>query len=218
MTEIKLLDDWLDNAQLVCTKTDGITKYNVINFTSPSKFASTTYNKNLTLEARDNQEQFKILINKINNDYNWRNQTKIKEKDDTLKSARKLIFIREDIIRAFKRSIFLYIDGFEVGKESDKESDDESHENEDTTDMPDLENEEPSTEGQGLTILTPNQMLNRLPISLAQLNAGNNSEKLKNGIRKLLYSLYISKKLTKQLYKGLTGIKNGKNLYERWKQ
>ena len=70
MTEIKLLDDWLDNAQLVCTKTDGITKYNVINFTSPSKFASTTYNKNLTLEARDNQEQFKILINKINNDYN----------------------------------------------------------------------------------------------------------------------------------------------------
>ena len=126
-----------------------------------------------------------------------------------------MIFIREDIIRAFKRSIFLYIDGFEVGKESDKESDDESHENEDTTDMPDLENEEPSTEGQGLTILTPNQMLNRLPISLAQLNAGNNSEKLKNGIRKLLYSLYISKKLTKQLYKGLTGIKNGKNLYER---
>ena len=33
-------------------------------------------------------------------------------------------------------------------------------------------------------------MLSRLPISLAQLNAGNNSEKLKNGIRQLLYSLY----------------------------
>ena len=45
-------------------------------------------------------------------------------------------------------------------------------------------------QGQGLKILTPNQMLNRLPISLAQLKAGNNSEKLKNEIRQLLYSLY----------------------------
>ena len=40
-----------------------------------------------------------------------------------------------------------------------------------------------------LKILTPNQMLSRLPISLAQLKAGNNSEKLKNQIRQLLYSL-----------------------------
>ena len=42
----------------------------------------------------------------------------------------------------------------------------------------------------GLKILTPNEMLSRLPISLAQLKAGNNSEKLKNEIRQLLYSLY----------------------------
>ena len=42
--------------------------------------------------------------------------------------------------------------------------------------------------GQGLKILTPNQILRRLPISLAQLKAGNNSEKLKNEIRQLLYS------------------------------
>ena len=51
----------------------------------------------------------------------------------------------------------------------------------------------------GLKILTPNQMLSRLPVSSAQLNARNNSEKLKNEIRELLYSLYRSKKLTKQL-------------------
>ena len=44
-------------------------------------------------------------------------------------------------------------------------------------------------QGQGLKILTPNQMLSRLPISLAQLKAGNNSEKLKNEIRQLLHSL-----------------------------
>ena len=45
-------------------------------------------------------------------------------------------------------------------------------------------------QGLELKILTPNQMLSRLPISLAQLKAGNNSEKLKNEIRKLLYFLY----------------------------
>ena len=60
--------------------------------------------------------------------------------------------------------------------------------------------------GEGLKILTPIQMLRRLPISLVQLNAGNNSEKLKNEIRQLLYSLYRSKKLTKQLYKSLIDI------------
>ena len=49
-------------------------------------------------------------------------------------------------------------------------------------------------------------MLSRLPINLAQVNAGNNSEKRKNEIRQLLYSLYRSKKLTKQLYKSLIGI------------
>ena len=54
-------------------------------------------------------------------------------------------------------------------------------------------------QGQGLKILTPNQMLSRLPITLAQLKAGNDSGKLKNEIRQLLYSLYRSKTLTKQL-------------------
>ena len=61
-------------------------------------------------------------------------------------------------------------------------------------------------QGQGLKILTPNQMLSRLPISLAQLKAGNNSEKLKNEIRQLLYFLHRSKKLTKQLCKSLVDI------------
>ena len=58
-------------------------------------------------------------------------------------------------------------------------------------------------EGQGIKILTPNQMLSRLPITLAQLKAGNNSEKLKNEIRQLLYSLYRSKNMTKQVYSNL---------------
>ena len=60
--------------------------------------------------------------------------------------------------------------------------------------------------GQGIKILAPNQMLNRLPIALAQLQAGNNSNKLKNEIRQLLYSLYGSKNMTKQIYKSLIAI------------
>ena len=67
-------------------------------------------------------------------------------------------------------------------------------------------NEENQQEGLGLKILTPNQMLSRLPIYLAQLKAGNNAEKLKNEIRQLLYSLYRSKKLTKQLYRSLVDV------------
>ena len=60
--------------------------------------------------------------------------------------------------------------------------------------------------GKGFKILTTDQMVSRLPITLAQLNTGNNSEELKNEIRQLLYSLYRSKKLTKQLYKSLIDI------------
>ena len=63
-----------------------------------------------------------------------------------------------------------------------------------------------SQEGEGIKISTPNQMLNRLTIALAQLNAGNNSNRLKNEIRQLLYPLYRSKNMTKQIYKSLVGI------------
>ena len=74
--------------------------------------------------------------------------------------------------------------------------------------MPDLESEESAEQrrkqkGQGLKTLTPQQMFSRLPISLAQLEAGNNSEKLKNEIRQLLYLLYRSKKLSKTIYNSL---------------
>ena len=61
-----------------------------------------------------------------------------------------------------------------------------------------LEFNRKNREKQGLKILTPDQMLSRLSIILAQLQAGNNSKKLKNEIRQLLYILYHSKKLTKQ--------------------
>ena len=55
-------------------------------------------------------------------------------------------------------------------------------------------------EGKGLKILTPNQMLKRLAIALAQISSGNNSESLFNEIRQIVYSLYRSKEITKKVY------------------
>ena len=66
-----------------------------------------------------------------------------------------------------------------------------------------LELNDQNQEGKGLKILTPDQTLSGLPISLAQLKVGNDSEKLKNEIIQLLYSLYRSKKLSKRIYNNL---------------
>ena len=60
-----------------------------------------------------------------------------------------------------------------------------------------------SQEGEGLKILTPNQMLKRLPIALAQVKAANNSESLLNEIRQIVYSLYRSKEITKKVYNNI---------------
>ena len=83
-----------------------------------------------------------------------------------------MFFIREEIIRAFERGIFPYVDGFEVEKQSNEESD--QNKEIDTTDIPNLESEEPAAErrkqkASGLKILTPNQMLSRLPISFSSI-------------------------------------------------
>ena len=213
----------------------------------------------------------KILINKLNNNYNPTSKIKIKEKDDTLKTPKRLFFIREEIINAFKKGIFRYIDGFQEGKtktdanafneqitkeETDintelfkkhfnfqrpsdmlkslyrvntnqnnelvnvingglkdfKEEIKKIPEEERKIEKPDkivklveeiLSFNKQKQPGEGVKILTPSQMLSRLPISLAQLEAGNNSEKLKNEIRQLLYSLYRSKNITKQVYNNL---------------
>ena len=58
-------------------------------------------------------------------------------------------------------------------------------------------------EGTGLKILTPKQMLQRLPIALAQIKAGNNSKSLLNKIRQIVYSLYQSKEITKKVYNNI---------------
>ena len=59
------------------------------------------------------------------------------------------------------------------------------------------------TKGKGLKILTPKQMLQRLPIALAQVKAGNNSESFINEIRQIVYSLYQSKQINKKVYNNI---------------
>ena len=70
----------------------------------------------------------------------------------------------------------------------------------DIADMPPLKgDEEEMKEGRRLTILTPNKLLTKLPILLAQIKAGKNSYKLKNEIRKIFYLLYKHNKFTKKV-------------------
>ena len=57
--------------------------------------------------------------------------------------------------------------------------------------------------GEGLKILTPKQMLQRLPIALAKVKAGNTSENLLNEIRQIIYSLHREKEVTKKVYNNI---------------
>ena len=97
---------------------------------------------------------------------------------EILDSVTPLIEGREMVINALKSGIF------QVSKEPQ-----ESQEGRGATEM--------------LKILTPNQMLKRLPIALAQVKAGNNSESLLNEIRQIVYSLYGSKEVTKKVYNNI---------------
>ena len=62
--------------------------------------------------------------------------------------------------------------------------------------------------GKGLKILTPKQMLQRLPITLAQVKAGNTSENLLNEIKQIIYSLYRAKEITQKVYKNIRNTMN----------
>ena len=71
-----------------------------------------------------------------------------------------------------------------------------------------------ATKGTGLNILTPKQMLQRLPIAFAQVKAGSNSEGVLNEIRQIVYSLYQSKQIIKKVCNNI--IKLIQLNYKRW--
>ena len=107
LLDIKKIDETLDDAELVCTKTDG-TKYDFNRFLSSLKFIEKIHNYEITLhEAKNDQTELGILINKLNNNYNPKIQKKVKEKNDVLKSARKVL--QENCLLVFLKKEFFSI-------------------------------------------------------------------------------------------------------------
>ena len=120
--EFKKIDKTLENADLVCTKTDG-TPYHFNLFFLLLKFIEKIHNSEITLdEAINDQTKLNILINKLNNEYNPRNPEKVKEKKEVLESARKLQGARNDIIDLFKKGIFPYRGNVFKTKEKSEEN------------------------------------------------------------------------------------------------
>ena len=137
----------------------------------------------------------------------------LKENDANISEIKKMEkrSNRSTIINAYTDLVKCF-GSYYFGKVHDEAEDKADNEKLDTTDLPDLESDKSAKQGrkqngQGVKILTPKQMLTRLSIvdyiSLAQLGARNNSEKLKNEIRQPLYLLYRSKKLSKTIYNSL---------------
>ena len=121
MPKFKKSNRTVDKGELACTKTDGI-KYDFSSFAFPLKI--------WIKELRFQQTELRILINKLNNDYNPRIPKKAKEKNRVLESARKLSDAKDNIIDLFKKGIFPYKDNAfkTTEEESEEESEKESQE------------------------------------------------------------------------------------------
>ena len=147
--------------------------YDFRNFKTIHTFGNEIRNNVITLDTA-NIEQTNLLsyVYDFSKETRPRNPAQKQLKADIVDSVISLFQGREMVINAFKSGIF------QVSKESQED--------------------EESQEGKGLKILTPNQMLKRLAIALAQVKAGNNSESLLNEIRQIVYSLYRSKEITKK--------------------
>ena len=123
LSEFKKIDKTLENADLVCTKTDNKAKSDFNRFSLPLKFIEKVHNYEITLdEAINNQKDLDILINKLNNDYVPRNAEKVEEKKRVLESARKFQNTRKDIIDLFEKGILPYRGNVFKTKEESKEN------------------------------------------------------------------------------------------------
>ena len=125
------------------------------------------------------QIRFSEIKNKQNNFLKNLNEVKIGKKTyeqkEVIDNLNKFYNSREEVINFFRDYIEMLSDANYNAKQNE-------------------------TKGKGLKILTPKQMLQRLPIALAQVKAGNNSESLLNEIRQIVYFLYQSKQITKKVY------------------
>ena len=151
--------------------------YDFRNFKTIRTFGNEIRNNVISLDTANNEQA--NLLSHISDFMKTkpRDPEKRKLRADVLSSVTGLVNGREMVLTAFKSGIF------QVSKESQESKG--------------------ANEGEGLKILTPNQMLKRLPIALAQVKAGNNSESLLNEIRQIVYSLYRSKEVTKNVYNNI---------------
>ena len=135
--------------------------------------------KKLFNAIKNNQIKFSEAKNKQNEFLNKLSNIKIGKKTleqkEVINNLEKFYNSREEVINFFRDYIEMLSDANYNAKQNE-------------------------TKGKGLKILTPKQMLQRLPIALAQVKAGNNSESLLNEIRQIVYSLYQSKGITKKVY------------------
>ena len=145
-----------------------------------------------------------ILSGKINNKYDAEKvYTKIMEDENLLRSYKN--FSRNNNAQTIA-TITSNLGYAVFGPSLPSKYNADDIENFDIRDMPDLESEEDAEKrqkGHGLKIMTPKQMITRLPILLAQKQAGNNSQKLNNEIRQIIYFLYRSKNLSRTIYNHL---------------
>ena len=148
--------------------------YDFRNFKTIRAFGNEIRNNVISLDTADIEQA--SLLSYISDFMKTkpRDPEKRKLRSDVLNSVTGLVKVRETVLTAFKSGIF------QVSEES-------------------LEGKG-ANEGEGIKTLTPNQMLKRLPIALAQVKASNNSESLLNEIRQIVYSLYRSKEITKKVY------------------
>ena len=169
---------------------------------------------------RYNKDQYSNELLSLNSFIDNINDGYIKDKKDARKESRtvkekiKSQALRKGLITDIEQVIFGNDDSNGESSKNDKslpyntdEADEylqyAEEENKDQKKISDEYDSNGWSSGSGLKILTKKQMLNRLPILLAQIQAGNNSIRLKNEIRQILYSLYRSKALTKTVYNNL---------------
>ena len=155
------------------------------NFVCPTKdvgFSEYKGSKELFNAIKYNQINFDDVVKKQNEFLNKLSNIKIGKKTlaqkEVINNLENFCISREEVINFFRDYGKMVLDASCKSKQN-------------------------KTEGEGFKTLTPKQMLQRLPIALAQVKAGNNSENLLNEIRQIVYSLYQSKQITKKVYNNL---------------
>ena len=154
-------------------------KFEYVGPTKDVSFYEYKDSKELFNAIKNNQIKFSEVKNKQNEFLNKLSNIKIGKKTleqkEVINNLEKFYNSREEVINFFRDYVEMLSDANYNAKQNE-------------------------TKGKGLKILTPKQMLQRLPIALAEVKAGNNSESLLNEIRQIVYSLYQLKQITKKVY------------------